>query len=100
MFDKHLTEENIQQPAVMLADGQSSSINYKVLHFLIEKSIHLSIMRPGTTGVTQFSDQSLNQNLYCQAFTNRMHSYDCIPNMHANSIMCTQKFAHDITSSV
>ena len=99
-FDKYLTEENIQQPAVMLADGQSSRIDYRVLDFLIEKSIHLFIMTPGTTSVTQLSDQSVNQNLHHQAFTNCMHSYDRICNMHANSIMHTQKVVDDIKSSV
>ena len=76
----------------MLADGQNSRIDYKVLHFLKENSIDLFIMPPGTTGVTELSDEGLNQNLYSRAFTNCMHGYDCTHNMHANSVRHTQKF--------
>ena len=62
-FDKD-PEENIQQPALMLADGHSSSFNYiQVMHFLREKSIYSFIIPPDTNGVTQLLDQSPNQNL-------------------------------------
>ena len=48
----------------MLADGHSSRFDFKVLHFLREKQIHLFISPPDTTGVTQLLDQSPNQNLH------------------------------------
>lgn len=63
-FDKYLSNNNIQRPIVMLADGHSSRFDYKVLHFLREKQLHLYITPPDTTGVTQLLDQSPNQNLH------------------------------------
>ncbi|XP_065677263.1 uncharacterized protein LOC136071680 [Hydra vulgaris] len=65
-FDIYLSEENIQRPVVMLADGHSSRFDYNVLHFLHEKKINLFISRPDTTGVTQLLDQSPNQNMHRQ----------------------------------
>nr|XP_047129891.1 uncharacterized protein LOC124809920 [Hydra vulgaris]XP_047129892.1 uncharacterized protein LOC124809920 [Hydra vulgaris] len=49
-FDIYLSEENIQRPVVMLADGHSSRFDYNVLHFLHEKKINLFISPPDTTG--------------------------------------------------
>ena len=35
-----------------------------------------------------------------QAFTNCMQDYDRARNMHTNGVTCTQKFVHNIDSSV
>ena len=63
-FDKYLTEGQIKRPVVMLADEHSSRFDYKVLHFLREKNIHLFISPPDTTGLTQLFVQSPNHNLH------------------------------------
>ena len=53
----------IEHPAACCYAGiwHSSRFDYKVLHFFREKSIHLIIMSPDTTGVAQSLDQSLNR---------------------------------------
>ena len=33
LFDKYLTEKNIERPVVLLADGHSSQFGFKVLQF-------------------------------------------------------------------
>ena len=63
-FDKYLTEENIQRPVVVLADGHSSRFDYKVLYFLRENLIYLFITPADTTGVTQLLDQDPNSSLH------------------------------------
>jgi len=44
-FDKYLTEEKIQRPVVMLADGHSSRFDFKVLQFMRESQINLFIIQ-------------------------------------------------------
>ena len=56
-FDRYLTDENIERPVVLLADGHSSRFDYKLLQFLREKQIFLYITPPDTTGVTRLLDQ-------------------------------------------
>ena len=66
LFDKNLSQTNVQRPVVLLADGHSSRFDFKVLDFLHEKQIHLFVSPPDTTGVTQLLDQSPNKQLHEQ----------------------------------
>ena len=62
-FDSYLDEVGITCPVVLLSDGHSSQFNLDILTFLKGKNIHLFIMLPDTTGVTQLLDQ-INQKLH------------------------------------
>ena len=42
-FNKHLTEENIERPVVMLVDEHSSSFDFKILQYLRENQIFLFV---------------------------------------------------------
>ena len=61
-LDKHLTDNAIERPVVLLADGHSSRFDFKVLQFLRENKFIVS--PPDTTGVIQLLDQAPNSQLH------------------------------------
>ena len=61
-LDKHLTDNVIERPVVLLADGHSSRFDFKVLQFLRENKFIVS--PPDTTGVIQLLDQAPNSQLH------------------------------------
>ncbi|XP_065663558.1 uncharacterized protein LOC136085837 [Hydra vulgaris] len=63
-LDKHLTEQDIERPVVLLSDGHMSRFDFKVLNFFHKKQINLFVSPPDTTGVTQVLDQAPNQQLH------------------------------------
>ena len=85
-LNRHLNDIDTKCPVIVLADGDGSRFNEKVLSFLEQNQKWLFILSPDTTGITQMHDQ-INNQLHDQYEKTKSELYSEMSNLNRESFI-------------
>ena len=85
-LNRHLNDIDTKCPVIVLADGNGSRFNEKVLSFLEQNQKWLFILSPDTTGITQMHDQ-INNQLHDQYEKTKSELYSEMSNLNRESFI-------------